>query len=59
MIPQRQAAHRPACETQFRLLPTKDAAKFIEALPAKQLRQIWLKVQGVLRAPCRPIQPNW
>ena len=35
----------------LKLLPTKDAAKFIEALPAKQFRQIWLKVLDLLRDP--------
>lgn len=35
----------------LRLLPTKDAAKFLEALPPKQFRQIWLKVLSLLREP--------
>ena len=35
----------------LKLLPTKDAGKFLEALPAKQFRQIWLKVLALLRDP--------
>lgn len=35
----------------LKLLPTKDAAKFLEALPPKQFRQIWLKVLDLLRNP--------
>ena len=35
----------------LKLLPTKQAAQFIEALPPKQFRQIWLKVLDLLRDP--------
>jgi hypothetical protein len=35
----------------LKLLPTKDPARFIEALAAKQFWQIWLKVLDLLRDP--------
>lgn len=33
------------------LKPTKTAVRFIEALPPKQFRQLWLKVLGLLVEP--------
>lgn len=38
----------------LKLLPTKDAAKFLEALPPKQFRQVWLKVLALLQNPYPP-----
>ena len=33
------------------LKPTKEAAKFVENLPPKQFRQVWLKVLSLLQNP--------
>jgi mRNA interferase RelE/StbE len=36
------------------LKPTKQAAQFLEALPPKHFRQVWLKVLELLRDPFPP-----